>query len=341
MLAVVKEKAGRGWELREIPKPTISDADVLIKVKIIGICGSDMAIYDGREKDLSIPVVPGHEFAGEVVDRGPGVTGIPIKSRVAVNLVRNCGRCLYCRKGETNLCMHTNLIGFHANGGFAEYASVPAANCHLIPDCMSWEDAASVDPVTSALAALRKAEITPSDRVCVIGPGPIGLYACQIARAEGAREILAVGTRESRLEMASQLGADKTYLVDREAPLACAQSIRRDAQGRGVDVVLEASGNARALNLAFEIAAKGARVVLVGIYHELSNIDAMNIVSKELRIHGSFDYKWIDFENAIDLISSGRVRTKPLITHRLPLKDIHEGVRLMEEKKAVKVMIEP
>ncbi|NIS69932.1 MAG: alcohol dehydrogenase catalytic domain-containing protein [Proteobacteria bacterium] len=340
MLAVIKEKVGKGWELREIPKPTISDRDVLIKVKMIGICGSDMAVYDGREKEITIPVVPGHEFAGEVVDRGSRVTGIPPRSRVAVNLVRNCGHCPYCRKGETNLCTNTNLIGFHTNGGFAEYAAVPGANCHLLPKKMSWEEAASVDPVASALAALRKTEINSSDRIGIIGPGPIGLYACQIAKAEGAKCAFVIGTREDRLAMASKLGADKTYLVDREDPLACGEVVTIDI-GDGADFVLEASGNPKALNLAFQIAAKGARVALVSIYHEGSQVDPMTIVSKELKVYGSFDYKWIDFEDAIDLIARGRIRTKPLITHKFPLKDIQKGIRLMEERKAIKVMIEP
>lgn len=341
MLAVVKERAGKGWALREIPNPTMSDTDVLIKVRMIGICGSDLAIYDGREKDINIPVVPGHEFAGEVIDQGPGVTDIPIGSRVAVNLVRNCGRCLYCRKGETNLCTNTNLIGFHTDGGFAEYVTVSAANCHVLPDSMSWEDGASIDPVTSALAALRKTEIASSDRIGIIGPGPIGLYACQIAKAEGASGVFVIGTREPRLAVASQLGANKTYLVDRKDPLAGAERLLKDVQGRGVDLVLEASGNPGALNLAFEIAAKGARVALVSIYHAWSEIDPMNIVSKELAVYGSFDYKWIDFEDAIDLIASGRVKTKPLITHKFPLKDIQKGIGVMEERKAIKVMIEP
>ncbi len=251
MLAVIKEKVGKGWQLREIPMPTISDMEALIKVKMIGICGSDLAIYDGREKEIDIPVVPGHEFVGEVADLGAGVTEIAVGNRVAVNLVNNCGHCFYCRKGEVNLCMNTNLIGFHSNGGFAEYASVPATKCHLIPDGMSWEDAASIEPVTSALAALKKTGITSSDRVCIIGPGPIGLYGCQIAKTQGAKEVLIIGTRKPRLELASQLGADKTFLVDRDRTSACVKDVLEDTQGRGADIVLEASGSPHALDLAF------------------------------------------------------------------------------------------
>ena len=341
MLAVVKEKVGKGWALREIPEPTISDRDVLLKVAMAGICGSDMGVYDGREKDINIPVVPGHEFAGEVIGHGTAVSDIPIGSRVAVNLVMSCGRCPHCRKGDANLCLHTNLIGFHCDGGFAEYAGVPAANCHVLPDRMSWEDGASVDPVTSALAALRKTRISSSDRLCIIGPGPIGLYACQIARAEGAREILVMGTREPRLKLATKLGADKTYLVQRENTAGCVEDVLRDTKGRGVDIVLEASGDAKGVNMAFGVAGRGARVALVSIYHELSVIDAMHVVSKELKVCGSYDYQWIDFEEAIDLIAAGRIKTKPLITHKIPLRDIQKGIRLMEKRKAIKVLLEP
>lgn len=341
MLAVVKEKIGKGWELRKIPKPTTSDTEVLVKVKMIGICGSDLAVYDGREKDLKLPVVPGHEFAGEIIECGAAVTCLTAGSRVAVNLVKNCGHCFHCRKGETNLCMNPNLIGFHSNGGFAEYASVPEKNCHLIPDGMSWEEAASVDPVTSALAALIKTGITSSDRVCIIGPGPIGLYACQISRIEGAKSILVIGTRQPLLDKAMQLGADETFIVDRNEPFTCIEDVLKATEGRGADIVLETSGNTRALNLAFEIASKGARVSLVSIYHESSEVMPNTIVFKELKVSGSFDYKWIDFEYAIDLISSGRIETKPLITHKFPLKEIQEGIRLMEEKRAIKILIQP
>jgi L-iditol 2-dehydrogenase len=341
MLAVVKEKAGKGWELREIPKPKISNTEVLIKVRMVGICGSDMAVYDGRESDIRIPVVPGHEFAGEIIDRGADATDMPAGSRVAVNLVNSCGQCLHCLKGEANLCLHPNLIGFHRNGGFAQYVAVPAATCHLLRDNMSWEDGASVDPVTSALAALKKIGITSSDRICIVGPGPIGLYACQIAKTEGAREVLVVGTKASRLTLASKLGASKTFLVDRHKPLACVEEVLKDGKGRGVDLVLEATGDTNAVNLAFQVAAEGAKVALVSIYHGTSQIDAMQIVSKELKVYGSYDYKWIDFEEAIGLIANGRVKTEPLITHKLPLKDIQKGIRFMEERIAVKVLLEP
>jgi len=206
---------------------------------------------------------------------------------------------------------------------------------------MTWKEAASVEPVTSALAALKKAGISSSDRVAIIGPGPIGLYGCQIAGIEGAKSILVLGIRESRLDVALQLGAHKTILVDREDLLACVAEVYDCTDGRGVDVVLEASGNAKALNLALKIAAKEAKVALVSIFHDSSYVEPMDIVFKELRLSGSFDYKWIDFEDAIDLVSSGRVKTKPLVTHRFPLKSIQEGIEVMEEKKAIKVMIEP
>ena len=206
---------------------------------------------------------------------------------------------------------------------------------------MSWEDGASVDPVTSALAALRKIGITSSDRICIVGPGPIGLYACQIARSEGAREVLVIGTKAPRLTLASKLGASKTFLVDRHKPLACAEEVLKNGQGRGVDLVLEATGDKHAVNLAFHVAAEGAKVALVSIYHGTSQIDAMQIVSKELKVYGSYDYKWIDFEEAIGLIANGRVKTEPLITHKLPLKDIQKGIRFMEERIAVKVLLEP
>jgi 2-desacetyl-2-hydroxyethyl bacteriochlorophyllide A dehydrogenase len=344
MLAVVKEKPGRGWELRDVPKPRLSAGEVLIRVRAVGICGSDLAIYDGREKDLRLPVVPGHEFAGEVVESGPaaqGVQGIAAGARVAVNLVRNCGSCRECRKGNANLCLNPNLIGFHSNGGFAEFAGVPAGNCHLLPEGMSWEAAASIDPATSALAAVQKAGIAPAERVVILGPGPIGLYACQLARLQGAREVLMVGTRAHLLEKARELGAHRTFLVKRTDLAEVIPEILEASEGRGAEVVVEATGNPAALDLALQIAAKGGRIALVSIYHERTAIEPNTIVFKELKVLGSFDYRWIDFENALQLIAGGRLRTEPLITHRLPLARIQEGIELMQSRRAIKVMLTP
>ena len=341
MIAVVKEKAGKGWQLRQVPEPTMAENEVLLAVKKIGICGSDMAIYDGREKDLSLPVIPGHEFGGEIIDCGPAVSDLVVGNRVVVNLVKNCGRCYYCRRGDANLCLNTNLIGFHSNGGFAQYAAVPARNCHLIPDSMSWAAAAAVDPVTSALAAFKKTGIASSDTVCILGPGPIGLYGCQIAKAEGAKNVIMLGTRKARLDLAATLGADHTLLVPREDPMAVLAAVQQITGSKGAEVVLEASGNPGTMDLALHLAAKGGRVALVSIYHESTHIDPMTIVFNELKVFGSFDYKWIDFEEAIQMIASGRVQTTPLTTHTFPLKDIQAGIKVMEDKQAIKVMIDP
>jgi len=341
MKAVVKERPGKGWELRQLPAPRPAADEVLLRVRRIGICGSDLAIYDGREKDLRLPVIPGHEFAGEVVERGAGVRGLPVGARVAVNLVRNCGSCFQCRKGQGNLCLNPNLIGFHSNGGFAELACVPERNCHPLPDGMSWEAAASIDPVTSALAAVQKAGVGPADRVLILGPGPIGLYACQLARLQGAREVYVVGTREHLLEKARELGADRTFLVRRTDLAGCVPGILEATGGGGAEVVVEATGNPAALDLALSAAAKGGRIALVSIYHERTDIEPNTIVFKELKVLGSFDYRWVDFENALQLIAAGRVATAPLITHRLPLERIMEGIELMQSRQAIKVLLEP
>lgn len=341
MLAVVKEQPGEGWALREVARPGPAAGEVLLRVRRIGICGSDLAIFDGRETDLRLPVIPGHEFAGEVVERGAEVQGLPSGARVAVNLVRNCGHCYQCRKGQGNLCLDPNLIGFHSNGGFAEFACVPAGNCHPLPEGMSWEAAASIDPLTSALAAVQKAGVGPGDRVAILGPGPIGLYACQLARLQGAREIFVIGTRAHLLEKARELGADRAFKVDRADMTACLPGILEASDGRGAEVVVEATGDPAALDLALAVASKGGRIALVSIYHERTEIEPNSVVFKELRILGSFDYRWIDFENALRLIAGGRIRTEPLITHRLPLSRIQEGIALMQSRQAIKVLLEP
>jgi L-iditol 2-dehydrogenase len=177
--------------------------------------------------------------------------------------------------------------------------------------------------------------------VAVIGPGPIGLYGCQFAHLEGAAQVTLFGTRTAPLELGAQLGADATLLVDPATPAPAAERYLAQTGGGGADVVLEATGNPAALDLALAVAARGARIALVSIYHHRCSIDPMAIVFKEARLMGSYDYRWEDFDEAIALLSAGRVRCAPLITHRLPLADIDTGVRAMQRREALKVILTP
>lgn len=339
MKAVVKEKEGQGFEIREVNYPEFGQEDVVIQVKRVGICGSDMPIYEGIRK-VPLPLIPGHEFAGVIIEKGDAVNDFEIGDRVTAELVISCGKCFFCKTGHEPLCENMVEIGIDINGAFAEYVAVPCKVLHRLPEELSFEDGASVDPLASAYRFTRKVAISSADTVVIIGPGPIGLYALQVAVAEGAKKAIVAGAKgdEKRLEVARNLGACKTINVMHEDTL---EKIKEYTDGYMADVAIEATGNPTAVDLALSYVRKGGRVALGGIFHRLSEIDPAKVVRKELKIFGSFCYSWMDFSECIKLLSNKKVETKKVITHTLPLEKVEEGIKLIKRKQAIKVMLKP
>jgi L-iditol 2-dehydrogenase len=336
--AIVKEGPGPGFVLREVPEPQAEAGAVIVQVKAVGICGTDIPIFEGI-RPVPYPLIPGHEFAGIITELGPDVEGWQVGDQVSIGLVKGCAHCRFCRICDEPLCDELTEIGIDVNGAYAEYVSVPTSCLHRLPQGMPFEVGASVDPLASAYRGVRKVAVSCEDIVVIFGSGPIGLYALQSVMARGARMTIVVGrSRGRRLEVARLLGADHVFSSIEEDPGA---AITRYTDGQMASVVIEATGNTQVLPAVIGAAAKGARVALLGIFHQPATFEVRQIVRRELQILGSFCYSWDDFEQSLRLLAGGKLTTEPVITHVLPLVKMEEALALIRAREAIKVILKP
>lgn len=337
MKAVVKEGPAPGFALREVPRPRAEPGTVVVRVKAVGICGTDIPIFDGV-RQVPYPLIPGHEIAGVIDEVGPGVEDWRVGDRVVVGLIIGCGQCTYCHRGEESLCLNIRELGIHVNGGFAEYVQAPVSTLHRLPDEMSFIEGATADPLASSYRGVRRLGVSPDDRVVIFGPGPIGLYALQALRAHNPSVLMVVGRSPGRLAVARHLGATHTVSA-REEDVASAVA---EATCRHMaSVVVEATGNPAAVPRLVEVAAPGARVLLVGIFHQPATFHLDPLVRHELRLEGSFCYNWDDLEASIELLRRRIVRTDGVVTHVLPLTEMGKALELIKRREAIKVILEP
>ncbi|WP_460001758.1 zinc-dependent alcohol dehydrogenase [Paradesulfitobacterium aromaticivorans] len=337
---MVKEKAGSGFALKDVDMPKPGSGEVLIKVKAVGICGSDIPIFNGV-RAVPFPLIPGHEFAGEIVEVGEGVNGFKLGDRVAPSLVISCGSCDYCKLGLESMCESLTEIGIDIDGGFAEYVKAPAKVLHRLPDNVNFMEGASVDPVASAYHSVRRASINPADTVVIFGPGPIGLYALQLAKLEGAYKVIIIGAQgdESRLQIASELGADAALLFNNEEELL--KKISDLTWGKMADVVIEATGVPEVFPACLKAVRKSGRLGLTGVFHRPTEVLLSQIVKKEITVRGSFCYTWLEFGTCLNLIALGKVRIDKVVSHQLPLSEIGKALEMLSTKEALKVVLEP
>lgn len=346
--ALMKTEPKPGIKLGEITVPEITPEEVLIRVKAVGICGSDVHIYEwtpGYEHLVKyMPLVLGHEFAGEVVEVGSRVDGIRQGDRVTSEVGRTCGHCIYCVTGRANLCdqkLSLGRIGLERKGAMAEYVLSHTSLLHKIPDGVSFEEAAISEPATVALSALEQTRIFPGDPVVIVGTGAIGLILLQGAKAAGAQPVVVTGLSQDndRLRLAKSLGADETIDVEKEDAV---EEVKAMTGGLGASFVFEVSGSGAGFNQGLEMLRKGGELVAVGIYSEKIPVDITYKLVREMRVFrgvsGGTRPAW---QRVLNLMASGQIRVAPLITHRLPLKLAEEGFRACLEKKAVKVILRP
>lgn len=347
MKAIFKAHPAPGIEIREVDPPTPGEGEVLLRVKAASICGSDVHIYHWRKgfeyMTPYLPVILGHEFAGEVAGIGPGVEGIQKGEAVTSEVARICGECFYCKTGKFTMCerRNTSRLGIERNGGMAEYVVVREKSIHKLPPGVSCEEASVTEPCCVALGAIRLANIFPGDSVAIIGPGPIGLMALQGAKASGAGKTMVVGKSvdRRRLQLAQKLGADRIVDLDQEDPL---KIVREMTNGIGVGTVLEISGAVQGVNLGLDMVRKGGEVILVGIYPEPVPLKVSNKVVREMKVlkgsFGTFSDMW---DKALSMMASGQMKIQPLISHRVSIEKAVEGFEASHKKEAVKALIIP
>ncbi len=341
---------GADIRVQEVSTPIPGPGQVLVRVKVAGVCGSDLHGYRDRTPSPGQPYMKGHELAGQIAALGPGVEGLSVGQRVGVepgHLI-SCGRCRWCRRGDTQLCPDLGQMGgrrIHSTG-FAEYSIESAANCYPLPDDLSIEQAAILDVYAVAVHAVHRVPVSPVDTVAILGTGAIGLATAQVAKAAGAGRVIVVGRRAAPLELARQIGCDET--VD-ASQVEVGEGVRTLTEGRGADVVFEAVGGAApTLGQAIEVAARGGRVGVIGAFREPQVLASQRCMRKELSLHWVWSYGlWRgvpEYQIALELLVEGTVTAAPLITHRFPLARIGEAFAAAADKRtsgAIKVLVIP
>jgi 2-desacetyl-2-hydroxyethyl bacteriochlorophyllide A dehydrogenase len=332
MIAAVLQGA-RDLRLQSRPSLEPGPGEAVIQVKAAGLCGTDYRIWTG-ERVVTYPRVMGHEFIGTVLAVGPGVDGLPIGEKVAVEPNYSCGECPLCREGNRNLCLSRTAVGIDVDGGFAEEARVPARCCWAAPAGILDEELMLAEPLAVVVRAVRRGQPEETETAAVLGVGTLGLLAIQVLKARGVR-VLAVGRSDRRLPLARELGADAVTTSVRGADVAAARAL----SGReGVDLVVETAGTAPAVAQAVELCRPGGRIVLTGLPHEPTELNFFWVVRRELRIIGSMIYQ-NEFQEAMRLLATGAVAVDRLLTHRFPLEEIQAAFEAQHSPESIKVAL--
>ena len=341
MRAVVLYKP-HDLRIEERPIPTISADEVLVRVRTVGVCGSDVHYWHlGRIGPVVVeaPLILGHECAGELIEVGANVAHLHIGDRVALEPGVPCGRCGFCRAGQYNLC--PDVVFFATppvDGAFCEYVAHSADFTFKLPEGVTFEQGAMCEPLSVGIHAVRRAGIGLGDSVLITGAGTIGLMTLMAARAAGATTTVITDVRPNRLELARELGATAAADVRSEDALALVQGLTR---GRGVDKVIECTGVSSAMLTGLEALKRGGTAVWVGMTDDAYTIPAVNTIRKELDIRGIFRYR-NTYPTALGLIAAGSVDVARLITHHLSLDRLPEAMEIAHTGRdgAVKVMVE-
>jgi 2-desacetyl-2-hydroxyethyl bacteriochlorophyllide A dehydrogenase len=331
----------RNIQVEDIPVPEISENEVLIKVAAAGICGTDLHFFRG-EWNVKMPIVPGHEFSGEIIKVGEDAKEFSIGDRVVVEPNILCGSCYFCRMPERNFfCENLIAIGVDTDGAFAEYVRIKKENVYKFPEHISFEEAAFIEPVACCLRGLDNVKIKMGDSVAIIGAGPIGLLLLQLAKKAGASKTIQTDYDDARLELAEKLGADYTINVKKQDPML---TVKELTKGYGMDVAIEAVGSPEAITQAMRVTRRGGRLNIFGVSPQNATweVKPFDLYNKELTITSSYRSPFT-FQKAVEIVSSGELKLKPLISHIFPIDEIEHAFKILDEKleKAIKIIIKP
>ena len=340
MKALVKKSREAGFVLADVPVPVFRENEVLIRVRRAGVCGTDVHIHEWDAWAAGRCVPPftvGHEFAGEVTAVGALVTDVKEGDRVTAEGHIVCGRCHLCRTGNAHVCPNTKIIGVDRDGCFAEFIAMPATNVWHLDAEVSFDIGGIHDPMGNAFHTALHGTHLPGATVLVTGCGPIGIFAVGICKAAGASRIIASDVNPTRLALAKAMGAH-----DVVTPAEAAAAVRAATDGLGEDLVLEMSGVHAAIHQAFELARVGGRVQMLGIPSTPIEVDlAREIIFKGISVYGVVGRRmyetWIQMTQ---FLRSGQFDPRPVITHRFPLADHAEAIRVIKSGSAGKVIFD-
>jgi L-iditol 2-dehydrogenase len=341
MKAIVKTKPEPGIDIVDMDVPNVGDNDILVKVTAGSLCGSDVHMYEwtaGYEW-VPMPIIPGHEFAGEVMEFGGQVRGMSKGDRITALPGYSCGECPACITGRPAACEKMHVLGLMSDGAFSEYMTIKqTADIFKIPDNVSDEMASLTEPLAVCMQGIDLSGIKPGQTAAVFGPGPIGLLTIQLLKTAGAGLIIATGTSadENRLEIAKQIGADVTINIDKDDPVKKVKEI-----AGSLDFVFEATGIASTINQGLQIARRGGKVMVIGIHKDHASFDTIDLVRQQKSLIGVYAYDKNTWRRCLKLMSSGKLDPTPIITHRMPFSQGEQGFELAANKTAAKVVFVP
>ena len=326
-------------EFREIETPVPKAGEVLIRIMKIGVCGSDIHVWHGKHPFTSYPVTQGHEVSGEIAALGAGVENLEVGQKVTIQPQVVCGKCYPCRHGKYNLCETLKVMGFQTTGVASEYFAVDAAKVTPLPQEMSFDEGAMIEPLAVAVHAVRKFGDMQGMRVAVLGAGPIGILVAQAAKGMGAESELITDISDLRLDKARQCGVDFCENT-READFgeALVSSFGPDK----ADVIYDCAGNNVTMGQAIRCARKGSTIILVAVFAGMAEVDLAVLNDHELDLNTTMMYRNEDYLEAIELVRAGKVDLKPLISKHFAFRDYAEAYRYIDENRetTMKVIID-
>ena len=321
-MKAVKIMKPNDLQIIDMEKPAIDEKNnVLVKIHVAGICGSDVGIYHGKNAAATYPRVIGHEMVGEIVETGENVTKRKVGDRVIIDQVTACGHCYACRKGRPNVCENLQVRGVHIDGGYREYMAVPESDCYLLPETLSYEDAVMIEPTTIAVQACSRAELVFEDNLMIIGAGALGSSILRIARLYNPHKIIMVDIEEDKLKESLENGATDIINSKVEDVVEKAHEL---TDGYGPTVVIDAACFHGSFLTACKCAGNAGRVITMGFGVDPDEINQFAITSKELDVRGS-RLQNRKFQTVIDMVNKGKVNLNNSISHRFYFEDAQKA----------------
>lgn len=324
---------------REIETPVPGPGQVLVRIKRIGVCGSDIHVYYGEHKGTGYPVTQGHEVSGQVAGLGEGVTQFRVGQKVTIEPQVVCGKCYPCRHGKYNLCEHLRVMGFQTTGTASEYFAVDAERVTALPDAMTYDEGAMIEPLAVTVHAAKRFAELDGAKVAILGCGPIGILLAQTVKALGAASVLITDISDYRLQLAKECGADFAVNTREkdfgEALLECFGPDK-------ADVIYDCAGNDVTMGQAIRYARKGSKIVLVAVFAKEAHVDLFTLNDHELDLDTTMMYRHEDYVDAIRLVEEGKIRLRPLMSRHFAFTDYLKAYQYIEANRetTMKVLID-
>lgn len=323
-------------EFRKIAIPETGDNQVLVKIKKIGVCGSDIHVYHGTHPFTSYPVTQGHELSAEIVEIGKNVEGFTIGQKVTIEPQVYCGTCHPCRHGKYNLCESLKVMGFQTTGTASEYFAVDASKVTPLPENLTFNEGAMIEPLAVTVHACNRFPEMKGAKVAVLGAGPIGILLAQSAKGLGAESVLITDVSDTRLEIAKSVGVEFTAnTMNVDFGDAMVNAFGPDK----ADVIYDCAGNDITMGQAIKYARKGSKIVLVAVFGKMATVDLAVLNDHELDLDTSMMYRHEDYVAAIRMVSEGKIHLKPLMTKHFAFEDYQKAYEFIDNNREISMKI--